>query len=103
MNFADVPREELTTILHRSGEGPGLKEEVENRTDQQNLESGITELEFPIPFSAVDTLVSQIHPHRKKGLQKLLSLDTLQQIPKACLDSAFALSPHLGKGTNHSR
>lgn len=104
MNFADVPREELTTTLHRSGKGPGLKEEVENRTDQQNLGSGITEVEFPIPFRAVDSLIFQIpsSPHRKKGLQKLLSFDTLQEMPKACSDSAFALSPHLGKGTNHS-
>lgn len=69
MNFADIPREELTTIFHRSGEGPGLKEEVENRTDQQNLESGITELEFPIPFSAVDN-VFQIPSSQEERVAK---------------------------------
>lgn len=70
MNFADVPREELTTILHRSGEGPGLKEAVENRTDQQNLESGITELEFPIPFSTVHSLVFQIPSSQEERVAK---------------------------------
>lgn len=70
MNFADVPREELTTTLYRSGKGPGLKEEVENRTDQQNLGSGISELEFPIPFRAVDSLIFQIPSSQEERAAK---------------------------------